>query len=186
MSKMHNRSPLIWGGVFLLVGLFVILILKKFFPNTDLIGWVGVVGSYSSLYGLVVMLVQFQSVRSTAEATRDKINSVASVAELSHFAGLLRDASGDIERDSFELARYKIQAVKDVIISTFSIVKDSDKDLKNRADDCIIILNNHISSLNNVIIEEGVPVLNKAVIITDLESVCDFLQEVKNKQMNTI
>lgn len=177
---------MIWGGVFLLLGGVIILIVRELFPDTDLIGWIGVLGSYSSLYGLVVMLVQFQSVRSTAEATRDKINSIASVAELSHYAGLLRDASGDIERGSFELARYKIQAVKDVIISTFSTVKDSNKELKERANDSIIILNNHISSLNNVIIAEGVPELNKAIIITDLEKVCDFLQEVKNNQMKNI
>lgn len=44
-----------------------------------------------------------------------KKKNVTTVSELSHYAGLLRDASSNIKRRSLELARYKIQAAKDVV-----------------------------------------------------------------------
>lgn len=185
MVKNHNIwSVLLWVGGFLILGFILFLILKSFADEGAVSFWIGALGCYSSLYGLIVMLVQFQSVRKTAEATKDKVYSVTSVSELSHYAGLLRDASGDIERGSLELARYKIQAAKDVIISKYC---NANEDLvKKRAQGFIVLLNNHISSLSNAVLENGVPDINKPVIISDLEKVSDFLQEMKNKQMNNI
>ena len=189
MAKNHNIwSILLWVGGFLLLGVLLFFILKPFVDGSAVSFWIGAIGGYSSLYGLVVMLVQFQSVRKTAEATRDKIYSVSSVSELSHYASLIRDASGDIERGSLEIARYKIQTVKDVIISGFcsSTNKKIDDSIEKRAQGFIVLLNNHISTLNNAILEKGVPSINAPVIESDMEKVCDFLQEMKNKQMKNI
>lgn len=187
MSVKHNNlAILLWGGCFVGIGLIGYLILKPYSGNGALSFWIGAAGGFASLYGLVVMLVQFQSVRKTAEATKDKVYSVTTVSELSHYAGLLRDASSDIERGSLELARYKIQAAKDVIISKYCGSSDEDESVKKKAREFIVLMNNHISSLSNAILENGVPAINKQVIVADLEKVSDFLQEMKNKQMKSI
>lgn len=185
MSEKHNKSAiLLWVGGFVLIGVLLFFLLKPLSGDGTLVFWISVYGGIASLYGLIVMLVQFQSVRKTAEATKDKVYSITSISELSHYAGLLRDASGDIERGSLELARYKIQAAKDVIISKYC--SSNDETLKQRVEGFIVLLNNHISSLSNAILENGVPSINRQVIVSDLETVSDFLQEMKNKQINNM
>lgn len=185
MSEKHNNwAILLWVGGFVLIGVLSFFVFKPLSGDGTLAFWISVYGGIASLYGLIVMLVQFQSVRKTAEATKDKVYSITTISELSHYAGLLRDASGDIERGSLELARYKIQAAKDVIISKYCSAID--ETVKKRAQAFIVMMNNHISSLSNAILENGVPAINKQIIVSDLEKVSDFLQEMKNKQMNTI
>ena len=172
---------MIWATIFIVVGIALFLFYDQYLETDQktIVTVFSFAGIYASLFGLVVMLVQFRSVKMTAIETRDKIDNMASIAELSKLTALMRDAATDIERDQFALARYKFQNTKDAIISVYGFTHQ-DANKNSKLQEIVKRLNSDISSLN-----ESILVVNKDQehtesikpgLLETVEFVTDFLQ----------
>lgn len=174
MNEKHS-SILIWLIAYLLIGALLVVLLYFIDKEGSWVEWVSIIGSYSSVFGLVVMAIQFKSVRETTEKTKEKLDSVSLISEWSKATELLRSAETDIERDDISVACFKLRRVKDLVIQSMSgeaAGKDCEKSIKK--------LNENISLLNQYLLQgldSGNGSYNKQEMLDGLELISDVLNK---------
>lgn len=181
-NKHHIKTLVIWAGGFVLIGIIIFILLRQISCNDDLGFWVGTFGAYASLYGLIVMLVQFQSVRTTTEETKKKIDGISLVSEWSKATELIRSAETDIERGDMSIAGFKLRRVKDIVIqSKMGLVEDKE------CDKSIKLLNSDISLLNQYLLSDPLNRhIDKQDMLDGLEHISDILSRMINKNINSL
>lgn len=183
MTKNHNIwSILYWVGGFLLIGGILIFIFKPF-ANDDnaVVFWFGVIGGHSSIYGLIVMLFQFQSVRKTTDETKKKIDAISLISEWSKATELIRGAETDIERDDIPIAGFKLRRVKDLVIQ--SGIGDIDE---KECEKIVKVLNSDIDILNQYLLADPQnKQINKLDMICGLEHLSDILSRKINNRIGS-
>ena len=185
---MKNKKPLIiWTIAFLALAIVICLLISKFASyeqKKDVLIWITILGSYSSVFGLVLMFAQFRSVRETTEATQRKVDNISLISEWSSAAELVRSAENDSNRDDYSVALYKLKQIKDVLIRLKS--KDDSQDDLKLCGKYEKRLNEFISQLSKAHLYKDSSSLDKITILSDLELLSDFLKKRINKRMNTI
>ena len=182
MAKNQNiRSVLCWGGGFIILGFILYLLLKQL-ANDDsaVVFWIGAIGGYSSLYGLLVMLFQFQSVRKTTDETKRKIDAISLISEWSKAIELIRGAETDIERGDIPIAGFKLRRVKDLVIQ--SRIGDIDE---KECEKVVKLLNSDIDILNEYVLSDPQnKQINKLDMICGLEHLSDILSRKINNRID--
>lgn len=169
--KNKGISVLIWMVLYLLVGGALVLLLFHIEKNVSVGTMLSYIGSYSSIFGLFVMLIQFKSVRKTTEETKIKIDGISLISEWSKATELIRGVETDIERDDISVASFKLRRVKDLVIQS-KIGGGDDKECEK----AIKSLNSYISILNQFLLSKGQDkTFNKQEILDGLESITDVL-----------
>lgn len=177
MKEKGFNSLYKWGLVFLM-GLAV-LICIPFFTSIrfSFIEWASLIGSYSSVFGLIVMIIQFRSVKQTALETKASVNNLLFLTDWTKYSELSHSAQDDIRRDDLSLARYKMQNIKQSLMGIpDSVLLDQDRKTKQGL---VRKLYKHISLIDTYMLnsEQG---YSKETIINDLEEVADYLLKMVN------
>jgi hypothetical protein len=155
--------------------------------------YVSLIGSYSSLFGLFVMFIQFRSVRKTTEETRTQLERLGFLVDLSKAHELVRSVESDIERDEMYAACYKLKLVKDFITksaqSSISEEGERGKGKTKKYESVENRINSYISVLNQYVMEnesEDCDNIDKKSILNGLEKIVDFLNKQINQQQNKV
>lgn len=184
MCKKSTISPIwLWVlcffiGVFLLYW-WLISVSEEALAIKD---WISIYGSYSSLYGLIVILIQFQSVKKTARKTQEEISKITSITEWSRYAEMASNIKDDIRHGYNELAVYKFHQIKQALLSIPSSVLEYIPDLRKNQQDYIKSINNHISTLDSAILDSEVDI-PKEKMMRDMEQVSDFFRKMVNLKL---
>lgn len=178
MKEKGFESFFKWGLVFL-IGLAVLIC----FPISkricfSFIEWVSLIGSYSSVFGLIVMIIQFRSVKQTALETKDTINHLLFLTDWTKYSELSHSAQDDIRRDDLSLARYKIQSIKQSLMGIpDGVLLDQDKKTKQGL---VKKIYKHISLIDTCMLND-LHDFSKETIISDLEEVADYFLKMVNQ-----
>lgn len=140
-----------------------------------LVNIITAVGTCTSLIAFVVMLQQFESVRLTTENVKKEVNKIVSIADLSQYAERVRTVYGDICEKEYKLAAFKLESVREALVSIRSKVMDPTK-VQQYTKAISTISTTKTALQEKGVIEED---LNMGRIAKDLEKVVAFLQEEK-------
>lgn len=180
-KKKRKLSTILWVGGFVAVGVLAYFLLRQYSRDNSFVFWVGAIGSYASIFGLIVMFVQFKSVRGTTEETKNKLDGISLITEWSKATELIRSAETDIERDDMSIAIFKLRRVKDIVIQS----KKGDED--KECDKAIKMLNSDISMLNQFLL--SIPQnrqVDKMDMLDGLELISDILSRKINNRIEGI
>ena len=177
MKRNKSYSIILWI-VSYLVGC-VILFLSFKTDRFDSI--IGLLSAYTAVYSLVLMLVQFKSIRKVSEETKTKLNQTIAVSDLSRYSELIRGLGTDVRSDNYEVALYKTQNIKDMAHKIEISDASSSQDVEYVK--IYSILDTHINSYNDRLLSEETE-LNKRVILDELETVTTFFQRKANEMID--
>ncbi len=179
-------SILTWTGLFVVIGVIGYFIIRNHSNDATFSFWISLIGGYASLYGLVVMIIQFQSVRKTTEETKEKLESVSLISEWSRAIELIRSIEADIERDFFSVANYKLKNVKDLILKSKPILK---ADVENKELERVIKrINGYVDILSQFELKVDDPnsEINRPEMLSGLERIIDVMNGEINLYRNRI
>lgn len=183
VNKQRVNPIFIWILIFLIVGggLFwlVVSITKESLTLKD---WISIFGSYASLYGLFVVLIQFQSVKKTTAITQEEIIKLSSITEWSRYAEMASNLKDDIRYDQYSLAVYKLHHLKQALQSIPVNALEKDQDIRRSQEFCIKAVRNHISALDSVILDPTSSV-SKERLLKELEQISDFFKIMVNNKI---
>lgn len=180
---MKINPIILWVLFFVLIGGLLYWITSAFSTEAlSLKDWISIFGGYASVYGLIVILIQFQSVRDITNKTQEEISKITSVTEWSRFAEMASNVKNDIRFDQYELVGYKLHHLKQALLSIpISIIED-DVDLKKCRQDYVKSINAHISSIDSFCLDNQNNV-SKEKMMKDMENVSDFFRKLVNVKM---
>lgn len=181
MKKDNKYSIWIWILTFLIVGFLLYWLLQYLNKSPDDI--TGLLGLYTALYSLVLMLVQFKTIRKVSEETKVKLNQTVALSDLSKYSELIRGLGADVRNNNYEIALYKTQSIKEIVhkIEIADLSGSTNSDYNN----IYSILATHINSYNDRLMS-GEAEINKLVILNELETLTSFFQSKANEMMNII
>jgi alpha-N-acetylglucosamine transferase len=185
---MENKKKvipiLIWIIIFLIIGgLLYWLVVSLAEEPIRLKDWISIFGSYASLYGLIVIIIQFQSVKVATSKTQEEISKISSITEWSKYAEMASNLKEDIRLDEFGLVVYKLHQIKQALQSMPVNALGKDQDIKKSQQAYIKAIHSHISSLDAVILDSSASV-PKEKMMKDMEQVSDFFKIMVNKKIS--
>lgn len=173
-----------WGIVFVISCTIICVVIGFISSNKiEFIDWLAVIFGYASLFSLVVVLVQFQSVRATTEKTRQEIKKITSITEWSKYAETARSLKDDILRDAYSVAVFKLHLIKHALISVPNSLLSQDSSLNKLHGECLKAINGHISSLDAKILNDA-SFIAKNLIMQDMVKTSDFFYKIVNSKIN--
>lgn len=181
----ESKVSLIWHWIlFFLIGGALYWWIASVSKGTMMLkDWISVFGSYASLYGLIVLLVQFQSVKKTTRKTQEEISKITSITEWSRYVEMASNLKDDIRHGYYELAGYKFHQIKQALMSMPSSMMEHNPELKKNHQDYIKSINGHIFTLDMAILDDQVEV-PKDKMMKDMEQVSDFFRKMVNSKMS--
>ena len=135
------------------------------------------VGTYNSLVAFIVMLQQFKSVKETTINVKQEVNKIAAIADLSQYAERVRSVYGDICDKEYKLAVFKLQTVRDVVLSVKLKIEDPQKERSYSK--TLSTIATTIATLQSVDVNPDC--LNMSQIQKDMEKIVVFLQQEKTE-----
>ncbi len=134
-------------------------------------------GTYISLFAFLVMLQQFKSVKETTINVKQEVNKIAAIADLSQYAERVRSVYGDICDKEYKLAVFKLQTVRDVVLSVKLKIEDPQKERSYSK--TLSTIATTIATLQSVDVNPDC--LNMSQIQKDMEKIVVFLQQEKTE-----
>ena len=178
-----NLSFLGWLLAYLLIALLLYLSLEYVFSSDlNILDWISVYGLYTTMYSLVLMFVQFKSIRDVSEETKNKLNKTIAISDLSRYSELIRSVEMDVRKGNIDVALYKTQIIKDLVHKILMLENRNGIDVEEY-DSVFSILATHVDSYNDQLLSKD-STLNKSVILRELEIVTSFLQNKSNEMIN--
>lgn len=175
---------LIWILLFLIGGGLLFWLVMSLTEEPLLLkDWISIFGSYSSLYGLIVIIIQFQSVKEATSKTQEEISKISSITEWSRYAEMASNLKEDIRFDQYALVVYKLHQIKQALQSIPVDALDKDQSLKKSQQLFIKAIHRHISSLDSIILDSTLSV-PKESMMKDMEQVSDFFKTMVNKKIS--
>lgn len=186
MRKTNSKSSiLLWIVAYLFFAIILYVVLHLVLPpNIDELGWISVYGVYTTTFSLALMFVQFKSIRDVSEETKNKLNKTVAISDLSKHSELIRSVEMDVRKDNIEVALYKTQNIKASVYKIKMLEKDPNYD-EEEYELVFSKLATHIDSYNDQLLAPE-PILNKTIILRDLEEVTSFFQKKSNEMINNI
>lgn len=181
MKNHRIKSIIIWGISYILLGGIIFLLFKAI--CTSVLEWVAVLGTYSSIFSLLVVLIQFQSVRATAEKTQEEINKISSVTEWSRYAEMANSLKEDIRLEDFSVVAYKLHHIKQAFICIPTSFFLSNPDLKDAKDRCVRSINTFISSIDAYSLDPTAYV-PKVEMMKEIEEASDLFKTLINQKIS--
>jgi len=188
MSNKKNSSTSIVWWIIVFIALVIILyfVLRLFFVDkVNIIDWISVYGGFTTLFSLVLMFVQFKSIRKVSEETKNKLNKTVALSDLSKYSELIRSVEIDVRNNKIDVALYKTQNIKAIVHKLRIIEQNGNKQPDDEFESIISYLATHINSYNDQLLSEE-PILNKSIILKELEEVTSFFQNKSNEMINNI
>ncbi len=188
MNKKTRTSLSIWIWVLLYSAFAVALFFVTrgyILPENAVINWLSVYGVYTTFFSLVLMFVQFKSIRKVSEETKNKLNKTVAISDLSQYSELIRSVEMDVRKDNFEVAVYKTQNIKAIVHKIKILEQNADRCTGEDYETVFSILATHIDSYHERLLHSDSEI-NKSVILKELETVTSFFQKKSNEMMNNI
>lgn len=180
-----DNSILGWILAYIAIAVFLYLVLhQSIFTDANALDWISAYGVYTTLFSLVLMFVQFKSIRKVSEETKNKLNKTVAISDLSKHSELIRSVETDVINNNIKVALYKTQNIKASVYKIKVSEKDPDYD-KEEYESVFSILATHIDSYNEQLLTQE-PILNQKVILKDLETVTSFFQKKSIEMINNI
>ena len=119
-----------WILVYLVVAIILYFVLARFISNessdSPFLDWISVYGVYTTIYSLVLMFVQFKSIRDVSEETKNKLNKTVAISDLSKYSELVRSVETDVRNDAIDVALYKTQNIRAIVQKIKMLEDDND------------------------------------------------------------
>lgn len=186
MKKTNSKiSIVLWILAYVFLAIILHVVLSRVLPkSTSVLDWISIAGVYTTAFSLVFMFVQFKSIRDVSEETKSKLNKTVAISDLSKYSELIRSVEMDVRKDNFEVALYKTQNIKASVYKIKMSEKDPEYD-EEEYESVFSILATHTNSYNDQLLTQE-PILNKNIILRDLETVMSFFQKKSNEMINNI
>lgn len=169
----------------MLLSIILFFILRQFLSTDKFVDWISIYGGYTTIFSLVLMFVQFKSIRKVSEETKNKLNKTVAISDLSKYSELIRSVEMDVREDNIAVALYKTQNIKAVVHKIRILEHNGIKKEEDEFEQIFSILATHINSYNEHLLSEESQ-LNKSVILRELEVVTSFFQSKSNEMINNI
>lgn len=159
-----------------------------------LINMYSIIGTYASIFGLAITLIQVVAVKEIAKITSQTINETKnriqigiSIADVSEAAKLIQEVDSYLGTNRFEIARIRITDLRDKLIQ-FKSNESFKKIVKlEEIDEIISFLNLHLANLYEQIYSEENITYNSKELSSELQKIGTYLQDFKNNiQFSTI
>lgn len=177
-----------WILVYLVVAIILYFVLARFISNessdSPFLDWISVYGVYTTIYSLVLMFVQFKSIRDVSEETKNKLNKTVAISDLSKYSELVRSVETDVRNDAIDVALYKTQNIR-AIVQKIKMLEDDNDYNEEEYKSVFSILATHIDSYNDQLLSQE-STLNKSVILRELGTVSSFFLSKSNEMINNI
>ena len=176
------KLQLFFAVLFIVIGLFVYKLCVLYLPLelNNIVNIVSVISAYTSIYALIIMLVQVISFKEVAKETRERINTALSISDYSKLVELTKYAQEDIKKNNYELALYRLQLLREFILNNKYRVNGVNEDFSSY----LSLLGSHISTLHECTMEKSSNQINKIVIINDLEDLIEFILDKSGEAIN--
>lgn len=183
---MTKTLKIIFGLLFVFLLGIIIWLYHKYAPEEQktIFNLATLLGSYISAYGLVVAIYQIfalqtitQSTQIAVKETKQKVEQILSIADLSKIVTTLRVIEEYINSDKYELAKLRLCDVKDFMarvefIESIKFDKEKFEQLQKRVEIGLRNLDKQISRKNN---------LDKIVFCQDMEETASMLSRLENQ-----
>lgn len=180
MEKKESKSDFVWWilAFFGIGGLVLFLVCHYLSDNSvRFTAIVSIMGTYITLFSLILMFSQFKSISDTSRETKRKMDSLFSISNLAKHAELARSAQQDVANLRDELAIYKIQLIKETLIR----FEKTDDTVRSKISEYCGKLGTHLTGLRS-----NRHSLKRNVIVKDLEEISDFmLRQVESVKNNS-
>ena len=176
------RWQFFWVILYFVMGKGIYELSILYLPDglNNIVNIVSILSAYTSVFALVIMLVQVISFKEIAKETKDRFNSILFISEYSKLIELTRCIQDDIKNCKYDLALYRLQLLRETILNNKFRIKSKDEDFSSY----LGILGAHISALHTCILERSSEQINKIVIMTDLENLIVFMVEKSGETIN--
>lgn len=188
MSKKQRKSSSIWLWIiiYIVIAFALYVALRDYILQENaVVDWLSVYGVYTTIFSLVLMFVQFRSIREVSEETKSKLNKTIAISNLSKYSELIRSVEFDVRKDNFDVALYKTQDIKEIVHKIKILEQNGGTKVDDEFEPIFSILATHINSYNERLLSAESE-LNKSVILTELEDVSSFFQRKSNEMINNI
>lgn len=123
---MKIRNYIYWFFSFLIGGLCVYIFFRQLSSNEQtILNLFSLLGTYASIFGLVIALVQIFRLKQISEitqlevqSTQKRINQLVSVAELSKANKIIQEIQHFISTDKYDLCLLRMRDLKEIVIQS--------------------------------------------------------------------
>ena len=179
-------SILLWIIAYIVIAFILHYVLYRVISTESrglqILDWISVYGVYTTIYSLVLMFVQFKSIRDVSEETKNKLNTTVAISDLSKYSELIRSVETDVRNDAIDVALYKTQNIR-AIVQKIRMLEDGNDYNAEEYESVFSILATHIDSYNDQLLSQE-STLNKSVILSELETVSSFFLSKSNEMIN--
>jgi hypothetical protein len=178
-------------AILLIIGLLLTAYIIAFKLTTEektLLNILSLVGTMASFFGLTIAFIQIIALKeisvvtqTTITDTKNKILLGISISDVTEAMKMISEIDNYLGNQKLEIARSKIIDLREKLIQFKSseefkqIVQDS------KIKEIIDLLNNHVSSLHNVIFSEDEIKYDPGDINNQLQNIATYLSDFKNK-----
>jgi len=176
-----------WSLVLGLIGTALVLL---FIPSEkrDLMTYVGVIGTFASVFGVIFALFQILSIKKTTSAIQAEVNKSAhryntlfSVSDLGKSKKVIEEIQLYIQNDNYHGSILRLKDLKETLIQNrfnADLKKWTEtKEYKN----LLVNIGINLNTLNDYFLGLKDATLNKALIINDLENIRTKIIEFENE-----
>jgi hypothetical protein len=156
--------------------------------DKNLINVLSVVGTMASFFGLTITFIQIIALKeisvvtqTTIKDTKDRILLGISISDVTEALKLISEIDGYLGNQKYELARSKLLDLKEKLIQFKSSEEFKLIVQPNKIKEIIDMLNDHISTLHNVIFSEEEIKYEPGYINSQLQVISTYLSDFKNK-----
>ncbi len=167
------------------IGLIIISFGYYFIPNDlkNIVNYISITGTFSSVYGILVAYAQIMSVRETAENTKLKIEKsnkrvmkILSVSDLSKAIKIIPEIQNYLSADKDESALMRLKDLKGILLNLKFIKDIEELTSDEKFVDALNELSIHSANLSKAMMGTKTG-LNKSKIISDLDNIENQLNE---------
>lgn len=178
-------------AILLIIGLLLTAYIVAFKITSEektLLNILSIVGTMASFFGLTIAFIQIIALKeisvvtqTTITDTKNKILLGISISDVTEAMKMISEIDNYLGNQKLEIARSKIIDLREKLIQFKSseefkqIVQDS------KIKEIIDLLNNHVSSLHNVIFSEDEIKYDPGDINNQLQNIATYLSDFKNK-----
>lgn len=142
-------------------------------------------GTFTSIYALIMAFVQMRAVLLKAKETDEIINKtmqsydqLLSLEDITKYIEIAKYITKDVNSDKYEIAQLRLQDLKEVILK-LKKTDIIDEDIKLQYGTALINVSDNLSSLNDYFSKKGS--INKPKFSENSDVIITFLIELKTK-----